>query len=501
VTLKNFCVFIRSRLSKITLFTILVVTLSLRFIYLGYSDYISDEPGTFFYRGHGADADLSKWEFLLKQRKGPMQIFIGLIPHTIVGNYNNELAQRIPFAISGAAAIVVFYFLVLKITSNKFVAFVSSTLLSVNGLIVAYGRIAQYESLNLLFSFLALYFYADFSIKGANYLKSSLLGTFFFCLSFLTHWDAIYILIPSAVFFILFLKNASRSGIDSKYMVKIILANLFSVAILLLWFMIPYVSYQSKLPKSVEYLNSIVTLDNAFPTAQEIAQFKLYNPFFTYWFYLILGAVGTLVYKKSYIFLIWFAGVFLIMRFFIDYSGLHFYNILIPLVVLAAFGIDKLSKLSKYVKIPVIVATLFFLGFFYYQSYLLFVDHSVEYPMEREKIFGMKTPRITYEDELRHKTGFPLKRYWGDINDFVNEQNELRGESYGYTSNEYDSLTQFYMDTDRRECDGFYAIGVKRPLSLQMDYKFPQIKGKSTVHKIQNENGDTVVNIYRVEIK
>ncbi|GAJ06690.1 unnamed protein product, partial [marine sediment metagenome] len=112
---------------------------------------------------------------------------------------------------------------------------------------------------------------------------------------------------------------------------------------------------------------------------------------------------------------------------------------------------------------------------------------------------SFKTRKYTHETEMRHKTGFPHKRYWKDVNSFVNEQNELNNENFGYFTNEYPSHARFYMDADYRNNGGFYAIGVKRPISFATDYKFPQIKGKRTVHKVRNEYGDTVVNIYRVE--
>jgi len=43
-----------------------------------------------------------------------------------------------------------------------------------------------------------------------------------------------------------------------------------------------------------------------------------------------------------------------------------------------------------------------------------------------------------------------------------------------------------------------YAIGVKEPLSFAEDWRHTNISGKSLVKRIDNEYGETIVNIYRV---
>jgi len=75
----------------------------------------------------------------------------------------------------------------------------------------------------------------------------------------------------------------------------------------------------------------------------------------------------------------------------------------------------------------------------------------------------------------------------------------LNNEEFGYFSNEDKGLSGFYMEADYRTQNGFYAVGVKRPLSFVTDYKMSNIKGKNTVYVIENEYGETVVRIYRVE--
>ncbi|MDC0449090.1 hypothetical protein OAL67_00585 [bacterium] len=478
---------------KVLFLILFLVTVSLRFINLGYSDYISDEPGTFFYRGGKKNPEMSVSEFILSQRKGPLQLFVGYVPYSIVGNYDNELAQRIPFTLFNIGAVIIFYFLIKKLTGNYWVAFFSAFLFSTNGLITAFGRVAQYQSLNLFFSFGALYFFSDLLFEGRDHVKSTLLGTLMFCLSFLAHWDAVYILIP--IFFIVL-----KSGKFKLALYNVILALLFLAP-----FMVPYILRMQALPENISYAQSRIGFLNPFLDRQNLFRFYLYNPFLTLPVYLVGGVLGLVQIKKkmdhSYIFLFWFVGVLLVFRFFIEYTGSHFYNIFVPATVLAGLGIYYVCTLLKplLLRIPIFVLVTAILGFLFYQTYILFVDHKLEYPWQREKILVWETRKYTHEDEMRHKIGFTHGRKWKEINEFVNEQNKLNGENFGYFTNEYPQVAKYYMDTVFRGGEGgFYAIGVKRPQSFSNDYKFPQIKGKHTVHKIYNEEGNSIVRIYRV---
>ncbi|GAJ06696.1 unnamed protein product, partial [marine sediment metagenome] len=129
----------------IAILFLLIATAFLRFKDLGYSDYISDEPGTFLYRGLPTKYDMTPLEFILSQRKGPMQILIGFMPYPIVGNYKNEFAQRIPFALFNTGAVIIFYFLIKRLAGSKLIGFLAALLFSVQGLVVAFGRVAQYQ--------------------------------------------------------------------------------------------------------------------------------------------------------------------------------------------------------------------------------------------------------------------------------------------------------------------------------------------------------------------
>jgi 4-amino-4-deoxy-L-arabinose transferase-like glycosyltransferase len=164
---------------------LLVVTLFLRFPDLGYSDYIGDEHKAFFQ----LEKNESTWDFFTNQRKGPMQFAVSYMPYLFTHDFRNELAERLPFTIFNTASVFVFYAFVRRLTKDKWSAFLAAFLFSVNGFVVGFSRIAQYQNLNLFFSSLALYLYHDFREPTKNILRNTLLGTVAFSLSLLSNWD------------------------------------------------------------------------------------------------------------------------------------------------------------------------------------------------------------------------------------------------------------------------------------------------------------------------
>ena len=208
--LKDFL--IKNKKELIYVVILLTLTLPLRFINLGYSDYIGDEHKAFI--DLGDDQDVTN--FFLTRRKGPMQFLVSAISVVAAGGYRNELAIRIPFAIFSVMSVLMFYAFVKKLTKSKETAFVATLLLTLNGFIVGFGRIAQYQNLNLFFSFAALYFYLDLFKKDANYLKSTLFGTLLFVISLFSHWDAVFILTPMITIFGIFLLSKEVLGEGSE---------------------------------------------------------------------------------------------------------------------------------------------------------------------------------------------------------------------------------------------------------------------------------------------
>lgn len=491
-----------SRVELTLLIILLVSTTSLRFINLGYSDYIQDETGTFFYKGGSKNTHMTKTEYILNEAKGPLQIFVSYIPYLIVGDYSNELAQRIPFSLFSTASVFTLYFMIKKISKNMAIAFFAAYMFSVNGLIVGYGRIAQYQNLLFFFSFLSIYFYASLEEKNSNYLKTSLIGTVLFSIAFYAHWYSVFALIPISFFYLRFLKNKE---VINKFKIKLTLLNIFVFLLVTTPFFLPYALNISNNEKNTTYASNTLGEGLKWEDRYDYPQFLLYNPFVTsyvYTVFFIIGTIKSLKSRKNLLYVIWTILVMVIFRYFVAYTGLHFYNILIPLILVCAVGISWVFNIKyKFIKYFLGLGVTVIMCFLWFQSYMLFVDHTKEYPVEEKSILMFKTKEITQEDRLRHKTGFPHKRYWAEINKFIEEENKKNNENLGYFSNEDKGISRIYMSSEISTSRPFYAIGIKRPQSLANDYKFPQFNKKSTIHTIENEKGNTVVRIYRVKEK
>lgn len=482
---------------------LLVGSCYLRFKNLGYSDYIGDEHKAFLELSEGQ----TTWDFFMSQRKGPMQFLVSQIPYSITGDFRNEFAQRLPFSIISVLAVLVFYTLVKKLTKESLIAFISTFLLMVNGFIVGFGRIAQYQSLNLLFSFLALYFYTDLIERDEETVKSSVLGTLFWCLSILSHWDAIFIL---PVVIIIFIKYLIRRDIEKSIKIRLVIFNFLFGCLILLPFLVPYIKYQLNSVENSAYFERRIEIGHGLRDRYKLL-IELYNPFVTFWLLVIAGVLGVLFIKKSWIYLIWFIFGYLSFEIFVRKPGTHIYNFLTPVFILCGIGISNLVKISPSIirKLIFFVLTLVFV-FLFYQTHFIFIDHVREYPWQEKTFYKLKglpkalkrysileTPTYTYEQKLP-LFGFPHKRYWNEINDFINTQNEVNNKSYGYITNEVKTIAEWYMDAKYKADSGFYVVAIKYPLSFVDDWSFVQIGGKELVYSLKNDQKYTIVKIYRV---
>ncbi len=483
--------------NKILLLIILLLTTFLRLYNLGYSDYVKDEHRTFYdsrYQG-------SFWEFALDQRKGPMQYIVAFGPKLIVGNFNNEFAQRLPFALMNIASVYVFYILIKSLTRDERVALTATALYSFNGFISGFGRIAQYQNLNLLFSLLAIYFYYKLANENKGNLRNAISGTLALCVSGLSHWDAIFIVAPVAYFWLLFLTN---TAILTRTKIHCFLASVALLFVLVLPFLIPYIKNQFNYTNNPSYLNRRVGLNRERDLEFDFL-IKLYNPFLSYHFYLILGAVGAIYFRKSWLFSLWFLVVFVLFYFFAAKPGTHVYNFLLPVFALCGIGFwnfyDFVSKSRFAILQKWRIALLFMIAlsclFMFYQSYRLFVESGDEYPWEDERILFLTAQKYQGKKVLP-LFGFPHYRGWDQVRDFISEYNKIHNVSYTYDTNEDNSHISFYTQVDKsRSKNGFFYIGIKRPISFVNDWKPAQVKDKRKEKEIV-VGGEIVTIIYTV---
>ena len=274
----------------------------LRFANLGYSDYIPDETTVMdHFKKSGPVLDL---EYLAKQRKGPMQWLTVLPINFIYGNVFNELIFRIPFALASVLSIYFFYKFLEISTEDKYIALLGSFLFGVNGFMIAFGRVVQYQSLNLLFSSISLFFFARFLKESDK--KLCYYGIIFFTLSLLSHWDAIFIL-PYIIWVF----------IQKRDFKLIIISGLISV-LLFSPFFVPFALFNFVTGENHEdYFSTRIGTKDTLNLNEVRVKNSLYNPFLFTTFCLVFLLISLVWIKEYYIFWIWFLTAAIAFVFFI----------------------------------------------------------------------------------------------------------------------------------------------------------------------------------------
>jgi 4-amino-4-deoxy-L-arabinose transferase-like glycosyltransferase len=437
----------------------------------------------------------------MDQRKGPMQFIVALVPYFLGFSVYDEFSFRFLFFVANVLGLVFFYKLI-KNLEGQFVAVTATLFLGLNGMMVAFGRVVQYQSLNLLFSFAGLYFLSLLNIQQHRY-RNAFLGSLLVCFSILSHWDALFALPPAIFIAIKFFRNIDVSRNDRKRVFWILL---IPFSCLLLPYLVFYYKNGLANPSNIAYFRTRLGL---IPLSMEIlvgkikdyvGKIELYNPFIYLYALGSLSLSGLIGSKKSYPYFYWFLfslGVFII---FISNAGTHVYNLLYPLVVLSALGAQYFYQLFKgFISKTILVLLLALFSFFAYQDYLIFADLKNDYPWDQEKIFGHETRTYNSQNLPNNIIGFPIRRGWREVDEFLASENVRNGQELPYVTNEVSSISEFYLNLNYGKAKEYYAIGVKRPLSFVTDYTFPSIKNKKTIKRIE-VLGENTVRIYKVTV-
>ncbi|MBI4091285.1 glycosyltransferase family 39 protein [candidate division WWE3 bacterium] len=418
---------LKKEAEKLFVLGLAALAFALRFVNLGYSEFQGDEVRALYDPGHPL------LEFLISQKKGPFQFLITYAVKSVTNSYD-ELWTRTPFAIFGLLSVLVLYLLVKELYGKR-VALVSALLFSVNGFFVAFSRIAQYQSVNYFFFLLAFYFFIRLS-KTAD-VKNLLLGCVALAFSLLAHYDGVFVGLPSLYFVALWYLKSQEKG---KTLKLVLCASVFVVMVLI--FYLPFILNPSFASSTKAYL--LDRLQGVYTKETNvIVTYLLYNPFISLYFISLLAVVGVVVGRLKLLPLyLWFIPPFFLFSFVISVPGTHIYNYIIPAIIMCSYGICAFySKLrADYLKQAYVLLMALIVSFLAYQSYAIFVDHSIEYPWYGKKIlfWEAKPPPTEYHLSV---FGFPYNRRLEDVNAYLRTKDNLGG----VTSNERPKLFDFYV--------------------------------------------------------
>lgn len=494
----------------------------LRFFNLGYSDYQGDEIKAFLLPEPGQ----SVWNFLLTQRKGPMQFLITFIFKLIDHGYDNQFLVRLPFALAGVVAIYFFYKFVKEHFGNRISLYATLFFLT-NGFLIAFSRIVQYQSFVIMFMLGALYFFTIASSKNEFHIKGVVWGFAFWAFSILSHYDGVFI----GPFVLYLLYNWwGVSPFDKKKKIKVLALSMGVFALLLSAFYIPFVLSLTK--ETLDYWGGRLTGEVSGKISSSTYLFSVYQPIYVIHFYKILAGLGVLLtlitflknkpkFKKHLdklpvmtIFnqkalialLLWFLPSFIFYEKFVYIPGTHIYVYLIPLFIFLAFGAYLAENLIKGILGPRIGRSIFIYGmtllfmFIYLQVFAIYVDNSVEYPWKEEKFFFWTFPK---PNAIYHLSmfGFPYYRNWEGIRDFVKADSLSLEPVTAYSTNERKSLVRFYVPLEKSSNKAGYYIYIKDPQSFTnqiIEEKPLYWTSKYSPDYTLTRNGEEIVKVYKM---
>lgn len=483
------------------LILILMIGAILRFTQLGYSDFQGDEIKALYLPGLNENLI----DFLLRQRKGPIQFLVTFVLKFIDPGYQNNFLLRFPFALAGFTSLIFFY-LYLKRVFNKPVALAATFLLATNGFFVAFSRIVQYQSFVLLFALVSLCFLKN---------KKMVWGYVFWSFSILAHYDGVFIF-PLVLYYSI--KFAFDPEVSLRNRVTTLLFSMASFLFLFAFFYLPFVFNISDATKGY-WLSRFEGSEESDKISDSAVLFRVYQPYYAYalyqfLFYIGLGSLvirifdrkrmsslgGLFIEKFSLPEMAAFGGWLLVPLYFYEgimsSPGTHIYSYLLPLFVFIGIGVDliwvglKRNQLSAAGFAVTVAAVGLFL---FSQSYSVFVDHTQEYPFERESmlVWEFDLPK----DKKYHLNifGFPYHRNWEGIADFIEQ---YPADTYGFSSNENRSISSLYIKHTEPKGRPYLFVWIENPQSFT---KKSKIEFKSAPVYIYEKDGQILTKIYLME--
>lgn len=421
---------------KSILFVVLIMSFFLRVWGLGYSEFYGDETKTFY-----LDKTTPAFEFFLDQRKGPVQFGAVWFMEKITGGFD-EFYTRIPFAIAGVLSVFTLFLVVQKIAGDK-TALIASVLFGFNGFFIAFSRTIQYQSFLILFGLLAVYYALLYQeIEDKSRLKYSLLSAVFLSLSCLSHYDATFfgMVVGLILIKVIYDKKENLEEIIKEIVIYYVLPVVVIVGV----FYVPYLIYGYFSGNTVNYIaKRLGGLE--YSKNSSWYTFWVYNPHSVWAFltaFLIPYYLKRADWKRNLLFL-WFLVPFITFQFLFSNPGTHIHNYFIPLTIIISVGItDFMGMLkNKNHKQYFYAFLLYIFGLLFVVDLFAFIPGvNSGYPWKDSNRLGTTVSAIDKRYHL-FLYGFPYKKGWDQIADYVSESSNIRKI---YT-NDNDTIAKYYI--------------------------------------------------------
>jgi len=413
---------------------LLVLACMLRFKALGYSEYQGDEARALIFAKALTQGDHA---ILFLHKKGPAEI---LLPFGLLSGLGvvNEFGARLPFALAGLG-VVAFGYLIAKRLFSDAAGLLAAFLMGIEGFLVAFSRIVQYQSVLLLLLLASIYLALLLPERRAkNYY--ALICLAFFGFSLWCHYDALFGLLPLSI--LLFR--------EFRYQRRALIAGAAVLILILCAFYLPFILNQN-FSNTAGYLGERIGL-NKLPAnnlPRYLSVFSFYN---SAYFMALLGLIlilGKLAYLKDRsvltteraALLFWCLVVLLAFGFLVARPNTHFY-ILHPALLISAAGFFSLTVSKR------TLAAVFLLGFLSaLYPYFAYLRPTPEFRLAYPKSLPALFPKLNANAPGGAFFGFPHLSGWKVVGSLY-QKGILEGS---YDSNEEELITAWYTRGAERD--------------------------------------------------
>lgn len=468
---------------------VLLVAIALRLPQLGAAEFHDDEASVALAAAAFVQSDP---EVLLTQLKGPAQILLPAGPLLLTGQLS-ELTARLPFALAGLAVVLGGMALTRQLVGRGLAPLVAGLVLALDGLLIAFARIVQYQSLVLGLGLGAFWCCWRFAWGAPGTWRYLSLAALFTAVALLGHWDAIYVL-PALLWLVVC--GARRRRWSPPRTARALAGPALLGAALLASFFVPFVRHphaavtlghlsertgQGSGWRLVNNLGANYDLMTVYNTPAQVWAVAILIvglaatvlcvaafPHLTtraWWRTSVLGARPS---ARSGIWplLLWFGAGWLAMTLLIAEPRTHLYVVVVPGAILAAMAAQRLNRMRLALPGPrngLLAGALLAVVWAGLHQQTIFVRQDPEYirAYPAARLLAWPGAPDTLPLAAAARFGFPSRDGWKAIGELY-RRGELQG---ALVSNQSSEVVAWYLRGQRR-CGAeptIYAIALAAP--------------------------------------
>lgn len=424
---------------------ILVIAGLTRIVHLGYSEFQGDEAVIMQRTAQALAGDEAE---LFLHQKGPVEILVPMSIWAMTGTVS-EWQMRLPFALTGLCAVIS----IMALTDVWFghrASLLAGSLVAINGFLIAFARIIQYQNLVVMMGTLALLWMMKYQSER-RFIQLAL-ASVFFALGMLAHYDTVLAgPAAAAAFLVAIAKRPEETG---QRIAEIVAAAGIGTLILALFY-VPFVT-NPMFSRTFDYLVGgrlgSGLLNNSLWDVWRMSAF--YNSIYYVIGLIICLVIGALMRVGSLEAWLTFGVPFLFYTFIVADPRTHVYTFYPGAAILTGAVLSSIASSAPWQQLRMPAGLLLALWYGVCIGYIIiaFVSHEVEYkrawPESRHPLYPV--PFSDEELPPYGHFGFPYRAGWKAV-EHLFATDVLEGT---YASNEEPEVTTWYVRSGVRTMCG-----------------------------------------------